>query len=415
MGILGIVVIFICSLAAYAQDEELAMSLWEESLDAAPVCPQNYGHQLPAGRDVPASFDWRNAVLPDWHPLHNLNGGNFITPAQNQNSPQACSSCWIFAPFNSVEARFAMRYAWNNPTLDLAEQEVLSCNGGIGDCVVEKEKNKDAPSIAYNYLSDTGVVRESCFPYQADDTVLCNERCTTPNEPVYKIGCFKRVTGWKDGNGVLVLNNDDLKEEVYLNGPVYTLTRNGNHFQAVIGWDANGWIMQNSGNDPSWDYILYNFQGVGTCTVALYIVPDPTHPNYCDGCRIGFDCYEDGDLNPNNHCEVCDVSTSRIFWSYNERDCTDGSKCTLNDTCHNGVCVGTPRDCDDGLFCTGVETCDDALGCLEGTPPCPDGYLCDENNDECDKVCGAEESAKQALVYLLTLMGGVVLLKRKKS
>jgi len=413
---LGIMVLVVLVWASGAVAGEYEQTVLAEFVDDAPVCAANYGNQMPANLNLPATFDWRNAVLPANHPLHNLNGGDFITPAQNQNSPQRCGSCWIFAPMNSLEARFAMAYAWNDPWLDLAEQEVLSCNPDNGDCTMNNVKDNHV--ITYDYLFDHGVTYESCFPYEGDVTVPCADRCDNPVEPPHRIQCYKEVTGWPWANGEPVVDDNLIKKEVYLNGPVVTAVHNGGHFEAIIGWDDNTgqWILQNSGNDPSWELIDYGFERVGWETVGLYPEPDVDHLHYCDGCHIDLQCYEDGELNPSNHCEVCDVSESRIEWSFNERPCTDGSKCTYDDLCQNGVCVGKVRDCDDGQFCTGVETCDDVLGCQEGEFPCPDGYLCDEENDECDKtICAGEDVAKQLLVYLSVLMGGVVLLKRKKS
>ncbi len=50
--------------------------------------------------------------------------------------------------------------------LDLSEQDVLSCSGG-GSC------DGGYPSTAVNYITNTGIVDENTFPYQADD-LACN-------------------------------------------------------------------------------------------------------------------------------------------------------------------------------------------------------------------------------------------------
>jgi len=391
-----------------------SLSLLGDLLENSPVCDANYGNRMPAGMTLPSSFDWRNSILPDDHPLANLGRANYISPAQNQNRPVVCGSCWIFAPLNAIEARYAIMYAYPTPQLNLSEQEVLSCNPSNGDCTVGSEK--DSHVITYNYLFDQGVVTETCFPYEADDTISCDERCTTADEPVYKSKCYKKVTGWTWANGEPVVDDELIKQEVYLNGPVITAVHSGTHFEAVVGWDdATGkWILQNSLDDPSWEYIGYGVNRIGWETVAIYPVPDPAHPEYCLGCRVGGVCYEDGELNPANECLQCNVGNTRIAWSYVEGSCNDGSRCTIDDACQFGVCEGTAYTCDDGRFCTGVESCDEDGGCQKGEDPCPAGYLCNEDEDACVQVCGAQESAKQALAYLLTLMGGVVLLKRKR-
>jgi hypothetical protein len=64
--------------------------------------------------------------------------------------------------------------------------------------------------------------------------------------------------------------------------------------------------------------------------------------------------------------------------------CDDGSACTENDVCSNGVCEGTPVVCDDGVFCNGVEYCDLDLGCVEGDSPCPADSWCRESTESCE-------------------------------
>jgi len=56
------------------------------------------------------------------------------------------------------------------------------------------------------------------------------------------------------------------------------------------------------------------------------------------------------------------------------KECWDSSKCTLDDHCENGKCVGTPLVCDDGSPCT-LDSCDGEVGCLylAQAGPCDDG------------------------------------------
>lgn len=62
--------------------------------------------------------------------------------------------------------------------------------------------------------------------------------------------------------------------------------------------------------------------------------------------------------------------------------------CDAPDTCDgNGACVPnhspSGTQCSDGLFCNGDELCDGSGTCLSGTPPCPPGSACDENEGRC--------------------------------
>ncbi|MFO0745516.1 MAG: HYR domain-containing protein [Myxococcota bacterium] len=70
--------------------------------------------------------------------------------------------------------------------------------------------------------------------------------------------------------------------------------------------------------------------------------------------------------------------------------CDDGSACTRDDACVDGVCVGGPSQCADGNACTD-DVCDPTLGCVN--PPKPGLVSCDDQNpctsdDLCDQgIC----------------------------
>ncbi len=98
-------------------------------------------------------------------------------------------------------------------------------------------------------------------------------------------------------------------------------------------------------------------------------------------CTVNADCdnglYCDGAETCNAETGACEAGT--------EPDCGDGVACTI-DACHEGTdsCRHAPEDavCDNGLFCDGTETCDPDLGCRPGAGPC-DRTACDEVNDAC--------------------------------
>jgi len=109
---------------------------------------------------------------------------------------------------------------------------------------------------------------------------------------------------------------------------------------------------------------------------------------------IGNFCYSNGDTNPGNECERCDVNSGPYQWSPapEKAPCTDANKCTGNDQCVAGVCVGSAFDvgliCNDGNLCT-TDSCVPALGCqsIPNTLPCADdGVECTQsvcNNGAC--------------------------------
>ena len=82
----------------------------------------------------------------------------------------------------------------------------------------------------------------------------------------------------------------------------------------------------------------------------------------------------DGVIDPNEQCDGGACCTAACQTQPTGTLCTDGLLCTVNDTCVNGACVGTPAACpDDGNACT-TSTCDPSAGCVN--QPVPDGTVC---------------------------------------
>ncbi|MFN8357667.1 MAG: T9SS type A sorting domain-containing protein [Spirosomataceae bacterium] len=65
--------------------------------------------------------------------------------------------------------------------------------------------------------------------------------------------------------------------------------------------------------------------------------------------------------------------------------CDDGNKCTQNDACQSGVCVGTAKTCDDINACT-IDSCDPATGCVFTPLNCNDNNAC--TIDACNPALG---------------------------
>ncbi len=69
----------------------------------------------------------------------------------------------------------------------------------------------------------------------------------------------------------------------------------------------------------------------------------PIKPGYC---FIANKCYSDGDINPANQCEYCQVAATVTAWSQASGfKCEDGDPCTVGDLCEDGVCRGGPNQC----------------------------------------------------------------------
>ena len=86
-------------------------------------------------------------------------------------------------------------------------------------------------------------------------------------------------------------------------------------------------------------------------------------------CVIDGGCYFYFQFNPSNDCEACDPGMSQTEW--------------------------TPMDgsyCDDGLFCNGMDMCNGNACTVHEGFPCPEGYWCSEDADQCfeDEQTGIE-------------------------
>ncbi len=109
----------------------------------------------------------------------------------------------------------------------------------------------------------------------------------------------------------------------------------------------------------------------------------------CTGCVISGVCYGDGERNPLDPCQVCNVAQSATAFSNNDgATCDDGLFCTINDTCSGDVCSGTARDCRDGVSCNGDESCNEATDtCDPGTSTCNTDEVCNTLTDACVLTC----------------------------
>lgn len=115
------------------------------------------------------------------------------------------------------------------------------------------------------------------------------------------------------------------------------------------------------------------------------------YPVLAGSCLINGECYDEGAVNPNNECLVCD-STNPLRWSprTDGTGCTDdGNDCT-DDVCSNGAC--THPDKESGAACGGAGgnecredgTCDGAGQCVSEFKP--QGTPCGDPSDtDCDR------------------------------
>lgn len=112
--------------------------------------------ELPNNRDMPTSFDWRNYGAINW-----------MTSVKNQLS---CGSCWAFSAVGLAEAQHNIIPSNPEIDLDLSEQYLVS------DCFTDGDCEGGVEPYALEYIRDSGVPDESCYPYTAQNS-LCSARC----------------------------------------------------------------------------------------------------------------------------------------------------------------------------------------------------------------------------------------------
>ena len=226
---------------------------------------------------LPLTWDWRNVDGEDW-----------TTPIKNQFQ-DICGSCWAFGALAGLESYVKI---WaNNSALDvdLSEQYMLSCSPG--DC------NGWYWTSTLIWLKNNGAIPESCLPYEADDTIPCDNKCPEWRDLLVGIDGYHKVYA-----NVSVIQSAlvqygplpctmNVYEDFYPNytGGVYQYTW-GNfvfgHCIAIVGYDDTWggadegyWICKNSwGTDwgeDGWFRIAY-----GECNIekGVYYYTGPNYP-----------------------------------------------------------------------------------------------------------------------------------------
>lgn len=103
----------------------------------------------------------------------------------------------------------------------------------------------------------------------------------------------------------------------------------------------------------------------GVCQSGAPLDCDDGDPCTTDSCNPTAGCAHQDDACPTS-CGPGDDG----------QRCSDGTACTLGDTCSGGACVGAGVDCNDGDPCT-TDTCDAALGCVYVEAPNPPACVSD--------------------------------------
>ena len=352
-------------------------------------------------------------------------GSGVVTDVKDQGG---CGSCWAFAAVGAMESALLISDNTLWPGLDLSEQFVVSCdNENYGCCGGYMDR-------VYDFLTNSGTIDESCFPYNLSGTCKCNRiLCRSSTSPCDNMcsdweSSHKRISGWNPVSynveaiksalldGPVPCGMDVYTDFFYYIGDVYQYSwgdYEGGHAVIIIGWDdAEGcWIVKNSwGTDwgeGGYFRIKYYNCWIGVDAGALHYAPceDVDGDGYQDIACGGNDCDDtDPSINPGATEECgddvdnnCDGLKGNIYYRDADGDGFGDQDVTIEDYCDPppGYTFDN-TDCDDTdntrypgaeEACDGVDNdCDDTID--EGCSTClPKGETCVDNSDCCSGKC----------------------------
>ena len=202
------------------------------------------------------SFDWRNrhgANKPE-SPYYDgdSTGSGWITSVKSQ----LCADCWAHSALGATEAQVNL-YFNQHLDLDLSEQELVSCSGA-GSC-----QYGGNPGAALSYISNVGVVDETCFPESGTDEA-CN-LCPVPQERI-QIAGYEGIDPYA--------GEDNIKRRLISFGPLPFGISSWWHCMVLVGYERDTdtgetvWILKNSWG-TSWGENGYGYLKVSLNDIYL--------------------------------------------------------------------------------------------------------------------------------------------------
>mmetsp|Transcript_123295 Transcript_123295/g.343344 ORF Transcript_123295/g.343344 Transcript_123295/m.343344 type:complete len:564 (-) Transcript_123295:40-1731(-) len=241
-------------------------------------------------KDLPVSFDWRNA----------RGGQNFVEPVMDQGD---CGSCYMVSTMRMLSARHKIRLndttaePWSISFPLHCSEYNQGCKGGYG-------------FLASKWSEDVGLLPASCFPY--DTTAKCRVACNLQKlSKRYRAANHRYLGGFYGNsssaammlelyrNGPLVVSFEPSEDFMFYAGGIFGQQRLGvpaplqghasewqqvDHAVLLVGWGEElgqkYWIVQNSWGSQWGEEGFFriardiNDSGVESIAVAADVVED---------------------------------------------------------------------------------------------------------------------------------------------
>lgn len=211
--------------------------LWDFDNDSISPFAKSFTSKALTSSPFIGNFDWRNR-----------HGRSWVTPIKNQTEPYdkeyGNGGCWAFSACATVESAYRL-YFNRIDNINLSEQELGSCTSG-------NLHTGGSTSTALNYIKNTGVSIETCFPFQNNCTIPCSDKCSNPQE-VVRINNYTSVAN----------NPDSLKSALIHYGPIASGFYNSYYSHAM---ELVGYKIINAGDQL--EYIKPNSASIDTIIPA---------------------------------------------------------------------------------------------------------------------------------------------------
>ena len=292
----------------------------------------------PASDNIVKEFDWRtrHGSQNSGTYYYNQEGSGWI-PRWRYGQDAENYDCWAFSVLYSTESMVNL-YFNQQINNELSVQDILSCSGGSSGGT-----SGGVTSVASDYVTQEGVVNESCLIYMPWYEVPCDWKCSFPDE-IVSIG----------GYSIEFCGEEEVKRQLITKGTLVGRVKRWHHAMSMVGF----------GVVKVGDPILYGNFNAGTDHdfVVEEDSPDIGKPYYIFKQSYATYGYDESHfckiiINANNSaymtCYSIDTPITSMLYNNSDIDCADND----GDGYYNWGIGPKPATCPN---CPDEEDCDDS-------------------------------------------------------